>query len=114
LLGRKDLELALRMLRSIDVLADLSGKSLVADTDLLAEDLSIDFTGWVRLQILLTADAIVSVKLNGKLGALNEGTPLRAGNLYAFDITVHTGDAFNVQIDTSQTPDLFRLVKLVV
>jgi len=111
----KNVEQAVKnAIHTLEVIQDLSGQALTAGDDVFSEDLGIDFDGWVRVQVVLTADAVVEVKLNGAYGALNNGTALTAGNLYEFDVTVTEGDSLNLRVSASQTPSLLRLIKCLL
>jgi len=101
-------------LHTIAVVADLSGKSLPADTDLLTSDLVSDFMGWFRLQIIPASDAVVRAKVDGQLGALNGGAVLTANCFYEFDISCTKKTKLNLQISVAQTPKLFKVYKVVV
>lgn len=101
-------------LHNIAVITDLSGKSLPANTPLLETDYIADFTGWIRLQILLVSAATITVIINKNEGYLNGGVSLAENNLYEFDITITKGDQFNIKIDVAQTPKIFRIIKMVV
>jgi len=82
-------------------LASVFDTSVSADTDILAEDITIEYDGVVRAVCAFDTAGVLRAKLTRagvtKTLDYNAGASLTANALYAFDLPVKKGDLFNLR-----------------
>jgi len=76
--------------------------AVLANTDIFA-----DYTPAVyqksTLMVQTNTTGVLSLEVDGVMGKLNGGIALEAGNLYAFDILLVAGIAYNLQLSVGAT-----------
>lgn len=87
----------------VDFIAKADGETKAKDTEWFDSDLIPRKGEIYRLQVFSSTSIIVEVTLDSGLhwALLNNGVPIGANRIFAFDIFVLTGDTFNVKTPTT-------------
>jgi len=116
MLGRHDMELALKTVHAPVLLASEFDKAVTADTDILDSDLSIDEDCLLRILVSESTGVVFKAKkIRGtveKVLDFNEGGALVANALYTFDLPVKKNDKVNFRMAAATTVHILNVMKV--
>jgi len=99
-----------------EMLASEFNKSVTANTDILASDLTMDEDCVLRIIVSESTGVVFRAKIIReaveKVLDFNEGSTLKANALYPFDLPVKEGDKVNFRAGAATTINLLNIMKI--